>query len=526
MTRHSIHDVQHPTAENPDDGIVASAIDLTKVYGSKDNEVMALDHVNVEFKRGEMTAIMGPSGSGKSTLMHCMAGLDTPSSGKVIVEGLEVSSMNQKQLTDLRREQIGFIFQSFLLLPGLTALEIDTSVRAGFPSPAEDFQAERIDVLKYIVLHPQATYTLRVRGDSMRDEGIFDGDVILVDRAIKPRHGHIVVAVVDGAFTCKKLWLRVGKLIDGQPAAPDLELTGIAGRLDSDGRSHRLDELRLSAPFGQLAGQLDLDGRKPFPLSAQAVLTTRQAGEPYTVAAGAAGDLEKLVLDARISGAGIDGRAVTVATPFAPLPLQSARIALKGVDPQRFHAAAPKALLDIDLALEPAAAAGVSGPAEWVVSGPLTLVNHAPGSYDSGTLPVESLAAALRCPVGSVWIELTAMRHPAGQVSPMSYSHIYLRPAFAEIIALLHGNHPSIYALLQQHFGAEVDGIRQRIEAALMPDAGQTLLQLPAGSPALHVQRAYYDAQDMLLAASVNWYIPARFRMETAWRRPAAGTSD
>ena len=123
MTRHSIHDVQHPTAENPDDGIVASAIDLTKVYGSKDNEVMALDHVNVEFKRGEMTAIMGPSGSGKSTLMHCMAGLDAPSSGKVIVEGLEVSSMNQKQLTDLRREQIGFIFQSFNLVPTLSAEE-------------------------------------------------------------------------------------------------------------------------------------------------------------------------------------------------------------------------------------------------------------------------------------------------------------------------------------------------------------------------------------------------------------------
>lgn len=123
MTRHSIHDVQHPTAENPDDGIVARAIDLTKVYGSKDNEVMALDHVNVEFKRGEMTAIMGPSGSGKSTLMHCMAGLDTPSSVKVIVEGLEVSSMNQKQLTDLRREQIGFIFQSFNLVPTLSAEE-------------------------------------------------------------------------------------------------------------------------------------------------------------------------------------------------------------------------------------------------------------------------------------------------------------------------------------------------------------------------------------------------------------------
>ena len=73
--------------------------------------------------RGEMTAIMGPSGSGKSTLMHCMAGLDSPTSGRVVVEGLEVSSMNQKQLTDLRREQIGFIFQSFNLVPTLSAEE-------------------------------------------------------------------------------------------------------------------------------------------------------------------------------------------------------------------------------------------------------------------------------------------------------------------------------------------------------------------------------------------------------------------
>ena len=107
---------------------------------------------------------------------------------------------------------------------GLTALEIDTSVRAGFPSPAEDFQAERIDVLKHIIVHPQATYTLRVRGDSMRDDGIFDGDVILVDLAIKPRHGHIVVAVVDGAFTCKKLWLRGGrlKLQAANPAFEDI----------------------------------------------------------------------------------------------------------------------------------------------------------------------------------------------------------------------------------------------------------------------------------------------------------------
>ena len=123
MARHTFHGTQHTTDKTPDDGIVARAIDLTKVYGSKDNEVTALNHVNVEFRRGEMTAIMGPSGSGKSTLMHCMAGLDTPSSGRVIVEGLEVSSMNQKQLTDLRREQIGFIFQSFNLVPTLSAEE-------------------------------------------------------------------------------------------------------------------------------------------------------------------------------------------------------------------------------------------------------------------------------------------------------------------------------------------------------------------------------------------------------------------
>lgn len=74
-------------------------------------------------------------------------------------------------------------------VPSLSAWGIDTSVYAGFPSPADDFQAKHIDVLLRIVLHPPATYTLRVRGDSMRSEGIFHGDVILVDRAIRPRHG-------------------------------------------------------------------------------------------------------------------------------------------------------------------------------------------------------------------------------------------------------------------------------------------------------------------------------------------------
>ena len=121
MARHGRqHIEQH---ESDGNAVVASAIDLVKTYGADDAQVRALDHLSVDFARGEMTAIMGPSGSGKSTLMHCMAGLDQPTSGKVMVEGLEVSSMNQRQLTRFRREQIGFIFQSFNLVPTLSAKE-------------------------------------------------------------------------------------------------------------------------------------------------------------------------------------------------------------------------------------------------------------------------------------------------------------------------------------------------------------------------------------------------------------------
>ncbi|WP_095612866.1 ABC transporter ATP-binding protein [Bifidobacterium italicum] len=105
------------------DPVVARATDLCKRYGEGDNDVVALDHVTVEFRRNALTAIMGPSGSGKSTLMHCMAGLDTPTSGKAFIEGLEVSSMKQKALTELRRKEIGFIFQSFNPVPTLTAEE-------------------------------------------------------------------------------------------------------------------------------------------------------------------------------------------------------------------------------------------------------------------------------------------------------------------------------------------------------------------------------------------------------------------
>jgi len=103
--------------------VIAHARGLSKVYGSRATTVTALDNVDVDFERGKFTAIMGPSGSGKSTLMHLLAGLDTPTSGEVVLARRAVSQLNQRQLTKLRRTEMGFIFQSFNLIPTLTAAE-------------------------------------------------------------------------------------------------------------------------------------------------------------------------------------------------------------------------------------------------------------------------------------------------------------------------------------------------------------------------------------------------------------------
>ena len=97
------------------------AKDVCKVYGEGTNTVRALDGVTIGFDTGEFAAIMGPSGSGKSTLMHCLAGLDTVTSGSVTIGGTELSGLSDRSLTLLRRTRVGFIFQSFNLLPALTA---------------------------------------------------------------------------------------------------------------------------------------------------------------------------------------------------------------------------------------------------------------------------------------------------------------------------------------------------------------------------------------------------------------------
>lgn len=96
--------------------------------------------------------------------------------------------------------------------------------RAGFPSPAEDLGAKRIDLTARLIKHPQATFLIRARGESMREAGIEDGDVLVIDRAINPKNGHVVVAVIEGEFVCKTLSIRAGrmKLKSANPGYPDI----------------------------------------------------------------------------------------------------------------------------------------------------------------------------------------------------------------------------------------------------------------------------------------------------------------
>jgi len=98
------------------------------------------------------------------------------------------------------------------------------TLQAGFPSPAEDHAVKRLDLNEVLIKHPLSTYLMRVRGPSMREAGIDDGDVVLVDKAIKPAHGHVVVAVVDNEFTVKRLWKRGSnlKLQAANPTFPDI----------------------------------------------------------------------------------------------------------------------------------------------------------------------------------------------------------------------------------------------------------------------------------------------------------------
>jgi putative ABC transport system ATP-binding protein len=131
----------------PPDAAVA-AVGLTKVYGDGATSVVALDGVAVTLARGQFTAIMGPSGSGKSTLLHCLAGLDTPTSGTVVIAGAELTGMTDDQRTRLRRDHIGFVFQAFNLVPTLTMLEnITLPVRIAGRTPDQALLDAVVDTL-------------------------------------------------------------------------------------------------------------------------------------------------------------------------------------------------------------------------------------------------------------------------------------------------------------------------------------------------------------------------------------------
>ena len=123
---------------NDSSGAVVSARDLTRHFGEGDTAVEALRGVSLDVERGKLTAVMGPSGSGKSTLMHLLAGLDRPTAGEVIVHGTSIGQLNDTDLTKLRREHIGFVFQFFNLLPMLTAKEnvvLPLSIAGEKPEP-------------------------------------------------------------------------------------------------------------------------------------------------------------------------------------------------------------------------------------------------------------------------------------------------------------------------------------------------------------------------------------------------------
>ena len=129
------------------DSIVKTTF-LEKIYGENETQVIALNKIDIEFLEGQFTAIMGPSGSGKSTLLHCLARLDSPTSGSIYINNIDLSQLNDKQLTKLRRDSFGFVFQAFNLIPTLTASEnisLPSSIAGN--SPEEEWLNKIIETL-------------------------------------------------------------------------------------------------------------------------------------------------------------------------------------------------------------------------------------------------------------------------------------------------------------------------------------------------------------------------------------------
>src|SRR5882672_10320499 len=221
-------------------GIAARAIDASKVYGTGEAEVRALDHISVDFARAQYTAIMGPSGSGKSTLLHCLAGLDRLTSGQVVLGDLDITQLNEKELTRVRRDRLGFIFQTFNLIPTLTALENITLPMAlagrepdpewldhvidivGMrprlkhrPSELSGGQQQRVAVARALASRPDIVFADEPTGNVDSKAG---AEILSFMSQVVREHGQTIVMVthdpVGAAYAGRVVFLADGTIVD------------------------------------------------------------------------------------------------------------------------------------------------------------------------------------------------------------------------------------------------------------------------------------------------------------------------
>jgi putative ABC transport system ATP-binding protein len=220
--------------------VAARVANLTKTYGEGETRVVALDDVTIELMAGEFTAVMGPSGSGKSTLMHCLAALDTADSGSVMIGDQELTVLKDKALTRLRRDAIGFVFQSYNLVPTLTAREnilLPMSIAGRKPDPAwydsviatvgladrldhkpnelSGGQQQRVAVARALVSRPTVVFADEPTGNLDSASG---AEVLQLLRRSVDEHGQTVVIVthdpVAAAYTDRVLFLADGRVVD------------------------------------------------------------------------------------------------------------------------------------------------------------------------------------------------------------------------------------------------------------------------------------------------------------------------
>jgi putative ABC transport system ATP-binding protein len=236
------------TANIGGSGAIVAAVDLRRRYGEGEAAIDALDGVSVAFPKGRFAAIMGPSGSGKSTLMHNLAGLDRPTSGSVSVDGVELTGLGDKALTQLRRDRIGFIFQTFNLLPVLSAEEnillplsiagreadrewfdrlVDTvGIRDRLshrPAELSGGQQQRVAVARALISRPAVVFADEPSGNL---DSKSSGDVLALLRHAVDDFEQTVVMVTHDAhaasFADRLLVLADGRLVhDGEAASPE-----------------------------------------------------------------------------------------------------------------------------------------------------------------------------------------------------------------------------------------------------------------------------------------------------------------